>query len=117
MGMFESIVCTGLVLLFAALIDLVLSARKIAARLSRLECLVESAIHYFTFDHRAYPYTHHMADGGFSVWAYRSGKWEMTDDFSREGFEPGPPPPHPGSFENEAVRKPSVRSPRVANSN
>jgi hypothetical protein len=52
----------------------------------------------------------HTLLSGTGVWVYRSGVWELSDDYSDPGYEPGGPPIEPGEYEGQVVRKASVRS-------
>jgi hypothetical protein len=48
----------------------------------------------------------HQAAGGEVVWAFRGGKWQMSENNCRPGYEPGPPPKRSGAFEGESLRYP-----------
>jgi hypothetical protein len=44
--------------------------------------------------------------GGFSIYVFRNGRWELESDLSAPGFEPSPPT-IPGSFEGHVIKKQS----------
>jgi hypothetical protein len=46
--------------------------------------------------------------GGFSIWAYRRGNWELEKEYCQNGFETGPPPRLPGAYEGQCVKKECV---------
>ena len=43
--------------------------------------------------------------GGYSLWVFRSGSWELMRSSCPEGYLPGGPPSQAGQFEGEVVRK------------
>ena len=52
-----------------------------------------------------------IATGGYTLWAYRKGDWQLEKDYSEPGFACGPPPARTGWYEGEIVRTGSVRKP------
>ncbi len=52
-----------------------------------------------------------IATGGYTLWAYREGDWQLEKDYSEPGFACGPPPARTGWYEGEIVRTGSVRKP------
>jgi hypothetical protein len=99
-----------LALLAVGLVYVVVISQTVLKTLTRQERLIEFIAQRCGFGPSGGG-THMFGDPdyGFCIWVFRDGKWSLSDDFSREGSEPGPPPRHPGSYEGEAVRKPSVK--------
>lgn len=100
----------ALFLIVGVMIDLAITARRLRNEVSRLRATLEHGLHYFIFVHSAYPkgtlYNH---EGGFSIWAFRGGKWQLEADYCREGYEPGPPPTRTDVIEGYAIRQLGVK--------
>jgi hypothetical protein len=43
--------------------------------------------------------------GGYSLWVFRCGSWELMKSSCSEGYLPGGPPSQEGQYEGEVVRK------------
>lgn len=41
----------------------------------------------------------------YSVWAYQSQRWSLVTTCGRSTCDCGPPPPQPGAYEGQVVRK------------
>ena len=52
-----------------------------------------------------------VAAGGYTLWAYRQGAWQLERDRSEPGFACGLPPARTGWYEGEVVRTGSVGVP------
>jgi len=48
--------------------------------------------------------------GGYALWAYRDGQWQLERDSSEPGFQCGPPPGRAGWYEGEIVKTSCARS-------
>lgn len=70
-----------------------------------------AALLYFTIRPRPDMSFEHevFAHANYSVWKFEDGTWRMIQDRTRPGFMPGDPPPRPGNFPNEIIKKPGVR--------
>jgi hypothetical protein len=44
--------------------------------------------------------------GGFSLWQFTGGQWELRKHACEEGYEGGEPPREPGAFEGEVRKTP-----------
>jgi hypothetical protein len=49
---------------------------------------------------------------GYAIWAYRDGRWSLSEDRSEPGYEAGGSPDEQGEYEGEVVRMLSVLSTR-----
>lgn len=45
----------------------------------------------------------------YCIWSFRDGSWQLMEDRSEPGFQPGEPPARAGSYPGETVRQPAVR--------
>jgi hypothetical protein len=70
---------------------------------------IKSQLPQHTMDH--VHNTGAIATGGYTLWAYREGDWQLEKDYSEPGFACGPPPARTGWYEGEIVRTGSVRKP------
>ena len=50
-----------------------------------------------------------FAETGYSLWAWRGGRWQLTEDRSKPGHVPGPEPSGVGRAEGFVTRVGSVR--------
>ncbi len=111
MDVIPIITCALLAVLVGMMLDAAVQLRRIHSALALHHRNVESFLHYFLFEKDLYsdyrPKEHD--DSGFCVWVYHNGQWKVAADYSREGFEPGPPPSYKGSCEGYAVKQPSVK--------
>jgi hypothetical protein len=51
---------------------------------------------------------HHASSkviGTFSIWCYEGGTWTLLAHCGQPGCDCGPPPPKPGNYEGQVVRK------------
>ena len=54
--------------------------------------------------------SYEYAQTGYAVWLYRGGSWDLIEDRSGEGYQPGPPPESAGLHEGYALRKQSIKA-------
>lgn len=95
----------------AALFVLLGVVIDIAVNVRRLRSVVTNGLHYFMFEHHAYPSgpVYNRYEGGFCIWVFRGGKWTLEADFCEEGYEPGAPPSRTGDIEGYAIRQLGVK--------
>lgn len=114
MNALSVISCSLLALLVAVSFYAVVCLRQIHSSLVRHHQNLESSLRFLLFEKETYSFAGRteFGDSGFCVWVYRGGQWKIAADYSREGFEPGPPPAYSGSCEGYAVKQPSVKARR-----
>jgi hypothetical protein len=44
-------------------------------------------------------------DGPFAIWSFMNNKWVLMSPCGQPGCDCGPPPPLPGSYEEQVIRK------------
>ncbi|MFI5456856.1 MAG: hypothetical protein ACHRXM_15535 [Isosphaerales bacterium] len=94
------IIILVLLAILAVLIDLALKARAFRGTLEQL-CRIlfkRKPGGHHGFDHVGPP-------GPFAIWCYTNGKWVLLTPCGQTGCDCGPPPPQPGSYDEQVIRK------------
>ena len=91
----EYVILTVLILILFALVDISIHIRRLLAKAS------------LKISHTR-EHERSSRSCGYAIWAFRKGTWHLDSDRCGAGFVPGGPPPRPGSYEGEVVKKPGV---------
>jgi hypothetical protein len=93
------IIVVELLAIFAVLIDLALKARTFGAK---LEQIARSAIFKKSGGHHGFDV---LECGAFAIWCFTKGAWVLMSKCGQPGCDCGPPPPAPGTYEDQVIRK------------
>jgi hypothetical protein len=94
-----TIIAIELLAILAVVTDLALKARKIGLKLDKIARVVFMSK---TGGHHGFDV---LECGAFSIWCYTNGAWVLLAHCGQPGCDCGPPPPQPGSYEEQVIRK------------
>jgi len=89
-----------LLAILVVLIVLALQARKLGEKLEQICRIIFVKKH-----HGHHGFDHLGPWGPFAIWCYTKGEWVLLTPCGQPGCDCGPPPPKPGSYEEQVIRK------------